>query len=434
VVVSNQFGNTPYTVAAVFRQPEQSDIKADFLLSLQTLENPANRDGNDWADPNTTGSAFTNIYVQLAGGTNAKGLAGGITRFVRSINPGSKDDEVYLQPFSELHLAPSLNYPFQTFGSLTFFLVFAAIAVLILLIAWVNYINLSLAQSLNRSKEIGVRKVLGASRRQLMLQYMTETFLLTLASTGIAILLVDGLQSTFNEYTARPLSLQVLANGWFLFFGGLAVLLGSLLAGCYTGIVLTRVRPVTALYGTLITRGKSLSLRKALVVFQFSISIVLIIATGVIFKQLRYMKTENLGMKLDQLLVIAGPTVSSEEQAERNVSFKNSLAQLPFVKKQAASNNVPGVGFNFSTNGITSTNPQKDDERKSYAMFICDQNYFDTYGIQFAQGTAFSQNDAERSWNNVKKVILNEKAARQLGFDPSQNLIGKKFFGEILMK
>lgn len=426
IMVSNQFGNTPYTVAAVYRQPAQSDIKADVLLSLQTLENPANRDGNDWADPATTGSGFTNIYLKLRNNANATALAGNITRYVRSINPDSKTDVVYLQPFRELHLAPSFNYPFQTYGNVTLVTVFAAIAVLILLIAWVNYINLSVAQSLNRAKEIGVRKVLGAGRRQLMLQYLTETALLTIAGAGIAILLVHFSQNAFNTFTGKPLSLLVLNNGWFLFLGVALILVGSLLAGGYTGFALTSFKPVTAMQYKAATNVKGFSLRKALVVFQFTISVVLIIATVVIYKQLQFMKEKNLGMNLQQLIVIAGPTVSSEDQAAKNAAFKNSLVQLPFVKKQAASNNVPGVGFNFFTNGITSANPQKEDEKKSYSMFICDQNFFDTWGIQFAQGASFSQNDAERSWNNVRKVIINQKAAQLLGFDEKENLIGKK--------
>ena len=426
VLVSNQFGNTTYTVNAVYQVPAASDIQADVLLSLQTLASAANRDGNDWADPATTGSGFTNIYLQLHKDVNAATLAKTIATYVRSVNPGSASDVVYLQPFRELHLAPSFSYPFQTFGNLLMVVVFAAIALLILGIAWVNYITLSVAQSLNRTKEIGVRKVLGASRKQLMLQYLTETALLTIVSTGIAVLLVHTFQQAFNNFTGKPLSLAVLANGWFLLFSVLLIIAGSLCAGSYTGFALTSFKPITAIQHKVTAKTGTFSLRTALVVFQFTISIILMIATVVIYKQLQFMKGNNLGMNLNQLLVISGPSLATESQAEKNAAFKNALAQLPFVKKQAASNNVPGVGFNFTTNGITNTNPQTGDEKKTFAMFICDQNFFDTYGIQFAQGSSFSQNDAERSWNNIKKVIINQKAAQLLGFNPSDNLIGKK--------
>jgi putative ABC transport system permease protein len=426
VTVSNQFGNTAYTVKAVYKLPEESDIKAEILLSLHTLESAANRDDNDWADPNTLESGFTSIYLQIKKGVSSSDVANNIITYIRSINPYAKDDKVILQPFSALHLAPSFDYPLQTYGSLLLVVVFSCVAVLILLIAWVNYINLSTAQALNRAKEVGVRKVLGASRTQLVLQYLTETLILTLASTGFAVLLVQILQSAFNDFTGKPLSLAVLNNGWFWLSGIALIIIGSLLSGCYVAFVLTSFKPVTTIRGKIQTGIKGFSLRKGLVVFQFSISIVFIIATVILYKQLQYMQAENLGMKLDQLLVIQGPTVSSEDQAAKNVSFKNSLAQIPFVKKYAASNNIPGIGYCFTTQGITRLNPGKTDEKKSYGMFICDQNFFDTYGITFAQGRAFNTEEAERSWNNIHSVIINEKAAQQLGFDTKQNLIGQK--------
>ena len=427
VMVSNQFGNTPYTVKAVYQLPGESDIKADVLLSLHTLESAANRDGNDWADPNGIESGYSNIYLQLKKDADPVNVANRITSFIHSAKPQTKDDKIALQPFSELHLAPSFDYPFQTFGSLLLVVIFSCVAVLILLIAWVNYINLSTAQALNRAKEVGVRKVLGASRMQLVMQYLTETFILTLTSAAIAVLLVNAFQGMFNDFTGKQLSLTVLNNGWFWFSGIALIILGSLLSGGYVAFALTSFKPITTIRGKVQTSTRDFSLRKGLVVFQFTISIVFIIATVILYRQLQYMQTENLGMKLDQLLVMQGPTVSSEDQAEKNVSFKNSLAQLPFVKKYAASNNIPGIGYNFSTEQITKlNNPQKGDERKSYTMFISDDKFFDTYGISFIQGKTFTTDDAERSWNNVKKVIINEKAALSLGFDTKENIIGQK--------
>lgn len=427
VMVSNQFGNTPYTVKAVYAMPANSDIKAAVLLSLHTLESAANRDDNDWADPNSIESGgFTNIYFQLSKGTNGTVVSNSITKFVRSVSPASKNDVVVLQPFSQLHLAPSFGYPFQTFGSLLLVFVFACIAVLILLIAWVNYINLSTAQSLNRAKEVGVRKVLGASRTQLVSQYLTETFIITLVAVVIAVSLVSTFQTWFNNFTGKQLSLSVLNNGWFWGMGILLIVLGSLLSGGYVAFAVTAYKPVSTIRGKMQSSVKGFSARKGLVVFQFTISIVFIIATVILYKQLQYMQTEKLGMNLEQLIVIQGPTVSSEGQAQRNVSFKNELSRLPFVTKYAASNNIPGVGYIFSANGITKLNPKKEDEKKSYSMFISDDKFFDTYEIDFAQGVAFSQNDAERSWNNVRKVIINEKAAESLGFEKKENIIGQK--------
>lgn len=427
ITVSNQFGNTDYTVAAVYKDmPEQSDIKADVLLSLHTLESAANRDGNDWADPNGIESGYANIYLHLNKEARAEKVTNDITAFIHSVDPKSINDKVFLQAFKHLHLAPSFNYPFQTYGSLLMVTVFSGVAVLILLIGWINYINLSTAQALNRAKEVGVRKVLGARRSQLIGQYLSETFFITLASVATAIILVSLLQPLFNDFTGKNLSLSILNTGWFWLAGVLLICAGSLFSGGYVTCVLSSFKPVKTLRGKIENQVKTFSLRKALVVFQFTISIVFIIATIILYRQLQYMHTENLGMKLDQLLVIKGPTLASEDQAEKNVAFKNQLGQLPFVNKYSASNNVPGIGYNFSTEEITKLNPQKGDERKSYSMFISDENFFDTYGIEFARGHTFSSNDAERSWNNVQKVIINEKAAATLGFRKDDNIIGEK--------
>ena len=427
LTVSNQFGNTPYVINAVYSVPAASDIKPAALLSLHTLESAANRGGNDWADPTKLESGFASIYLQLKGGTNAETFAKGITDFVRAANPGSKDDAVLLQPFANLHLAPSFSYPAQTFGNLLLVVVFSGIAILILIIGWVNYINLSTAQALNRGREVGVRKVLGASRGQLMFQFLTEAFLLTIASTIIALLLVTIFQKTFNDFTGKDLSLAVLNQGW-IWIAALALLVtGFLLSGSYVAFVLTAQKAIDTIKGKLAVGNKRFSLRKGLVVFQFTVSIVLIIATLIIYRQLHYMGNAPLGMNLNQLLVIQGPTVSSDAQAQKNSAFKDALAQLPFVSKYTASNNVPGVGYNFSANGIKKFNePQPGDDQKQYSMFICDEHFFDTYGIAFKQGHGFSRNDADASWNNVKKVIINEKAAQSLGFDNAENIIGKK--------
>ncbi len=427
VVISNQFGNTTYTVSAVFKDmPAQSDIRANVLLSLSTLETAANRNDNDWADPKTLDNGFVGLYLILKNAKDQKQVADQLTSFFKSSKPNAASDKIILQPFSELHLAPNFSYPLQTFGSLTLVVLLMSVALLILLIAWVNYINLSTVQALRRAKETGVRKVLGASRTQLSFQYLSETLLLTLASVGIAFILVNICQQFFNGFTGKPLDFSVLNQGWFWAIAVLCILGGSMLAGGYVSFVLSSYKPAAVIRDKNAKSGKGINLRKGLVVFQFSISIVFIIATMILYQQLNYMKTGNLGVKLDQLLVIKGPTISSDDQAEKNVAFKNALVQMPFVKKYAASNNIPGQGYNFSADGITSLNPQKGDEKKEYNIFICDNNFYDTYHVDFVQGKAYTQEEAYMGWKRAKKIIINEKAAAQLGFSRNENLAGKK--------
>ncbi len=425
--VDNQFGSLFYTVAAVFKDmPEQSDIKADILLSLHTLENPGFRNNNEWANPNGTDGAFTSIYLLLNPGVTSTLLGDKITKFVRSVNPASKTDVVALQPFSELHLAPTFNYPFQTFGSLLLVTVFGAIAILILLIAWVNYINLSTAQAVKRAKESGVRKVFGASRFHLIIQHLTETFIITACAVFVALILVYLLQPVFNEFTGKQLSLSVFNSGMFWLAGTAMIVVGSALAGGYVAVVLSSFKPIKIIHGKIENPGNNFSLRKGLVVFQFTISIIFIIAVVVVYNQLQYMMNENLGMNLKQLLVIKGPSANEPGQSLRISSLKNRLDQLPFVEKYTASTIVPGIGYTFSTNGIARQVSRPGDDKKAYSMFISDEKFFDTYGIDFLQGGPFSNLDAEKSWNMIRKVIINQKAAEQLGFGKDENIVGKK--------
>ncbi|WP_153797000.1 ABC transporter permease [Foetidibacter luteolus] len=427
LTVNNQFGKTDYKVVNVFKDiPEQSDIRGDIFLSLNTLETAANRNENDWADPNGLESGFCNIFLQFKKDADVQAITANISRYLHTLQPQYKDQSFYCQPFSQLHLAPTFNYPYQTFGSLALVVAFSAVALLILLIAWVNYINLSTAQALNRARETGVRKVLGASRGQLMLQYLTETFLLTASACLAAVLLVQLLQPLYNSFTGKQLSLSTLNQGWFWVAGIALLITGSLLSGGYVAFVLSGFQPVKTIRGKIENTARGFSLRKGLVVFQFSVSILFIIATIVLYRQLNYMQSQNLGMNIKQLLVLKGPTNSSEEQADRNIAFKNQLTMLPFVSKFSASNGVPGGGYNFQASGITKLNPATGDDRKNYQVLITDNRFFDTYNIQFKDGQSYDNEEANHGWMNSKKLVLNEKAAAQLGFKPNEPVAGKK--------
>ena len=427
ITVNNQFGILPYRVVAVYKDiPASSDIRAAMFLSFTTLQNKANRNGNDWADPNTVESGFVQIYFLLKDGVNPETLGKQVTDFFHVLQPDTKSASLVFQPFRHLHLAPSFHYNLPTFGSLPLVVMLLCVGILILAIAFINYINLSTAQSLNRAREVGVRKVLGARRRELVMQYLTETFLITISAVIISVLLVTIMQPFFNDFTGKELSLSVLNEGSFWLAGFTMITVASLLSGCYVAFVLSGFNPAKVIGGKMepVTRG--FSLRKGLVVFQFSISIAFIIATIVLYKQLQFMETQNLGMNISQRVVIKGPTGYNEADSKNSVAFKNALAQLPFIEKYSASNNIPGQGYNFKTSGITSTNPAEGDDKKSFSMLITDEHFFDTYGISFAQGKSFSAEDAQKSWMKAHRVVINEKAAAQLGFDTKENLVGKK--------
>jgi putative ABC transport system permease protein len=427
LMVNNQFGNTAYTVNTVFKDiPQNSDIQANILLSMSTLESAAGRNGNDWADPAGLGAEFTHLYILTNNGVSVQQLESQSTKLLHRLKPDAKSDKLGFQPLADLHLAPNFNYRFQAFGSLLLVVSFLSVALLIIIIAWVNYINLSTAQALNRSKDVGVRKVLGASRLQLTLQYLTETFVITLFSLGIALIIVILGQDVYNNFLERELSLSVLNQGFFWVAALALILAGTLIAGGYVAWVLSSFNPLKTIRSKALLTIGGISLRRGLVVFQFVTSIVFIIATIVLYQQLQFMQNQDLGMKVDQRLVVTGPSIINSSQSKNSLAFENELRRLPYVKKLASSNNVPGQGYNFSTSGITNMNPSAGDDKKSYAMLIVDDQFFSTYDISILNGSTFTTTVLEQGWGKAKKVMVNESALKQLGYTNTDAIIGQK--------
>jgi putative ABC transport system permease protein len=428
LVLNNQFGNTAYTVRAVFKDvPANSDLQFDILLSLSTLATPAGRANNGWADPNGWDGSITTTFVVLKNGADAAQTAARATVLMARLRPGS-GLKLWLQPLSEIHLAPSLGYSLPTAGQVEVILLLAAVSILVLMIAWVNYVNLSTAYALDRAKEVGIRKVVGAGRGQLVVQYLLESLLLNGAGLGLALLLVNLLQPLFNRVIEKPLSLSVLDQGGFLAGGLLFVGLGTLVSGGYVALVLSAYEPIRVLKGAFKRSAGGVLLRKGLVVFQFSVSILFIVGTFVLYRQLGYMRDQQrLGMNLDQLLVINSPAINSPDRGQKQETFRQELARLPFVKSPAATGTPPGMGHNFYAEGITGPQSQPGDEKKGYAILMINEQYLNVYGIPLAAGTNFTRAHLERGWDSPnQKIIVNESAARRLGFATPAEAVGKR--------
>jgi len=424
--VSNQFGTTLYKICAVYQNmPAQSDIQADILLSFKTLESPAFRNQNDWADPNGLNSGYVSTYLLLNSNAEPEQLAKDATALMHNLVPDSKASHYALQPLANLHLAPNFNYNFQTYGSVILVISFLTIAVLILVIAWVNYINLSTAQAIGRAKDVGMRKVLGASKWQVIILQLAETSLLIAFSVLAAVFIVKLVQPFYNSFTGKSLDIAQINQGWILISCIVFLLISTFVSGGYVALVLSSFDPLKTIRSKATISIGGITLRKSLVVFEFTISVIFIIATITLFRQLRFMQTQDLGFHPDQLVAITGPSITGDQKIA-SLAFENELSQLPFVKKYAGSNNIPGQGYNFSTQGITRLSPEPGDEKKSYKMLIVDDKYFDTYDIKIKQGTPFTPPMVQRGWTKSKKVIINEAALTQLGFKNAAQAIGQK--------
>ena len=419
---SDQFGEANYTVTGVLENfPANSDYDFNMAISMSTLATPAIMESSSWANPNGLESGFTQNFLLLDDQANPEQVAGLFNELKSQLR--SNDSSVLkLQNLNNLHIAPSISYTLPTIGNLVQILLVLAVAIMIMIVAWANYVNLSTAQGMERAKQIGVQKTLGATQPQLVMQFLGETLIFSLACLLLSFGVVELLQPYFNQLIGKELGLSVLNYQQFWLIGVSFLILGVVVSGGYVAFILTSQKPNDILKGIYNASGKGLRLRQSLVVFQFTVSIAFILVVMVFTEQLQFMQNKDLGMKLDNRLVVVGPNVDSETRPDFGSSFRDELAQLSYVQSYSGSNNVPGNGYNFFANGITNSTPEPGDERKSYAMLLVDQNYLDTYEIELLAGKTFTEEAIDLGWA-ANSVVLNESAAIELGFDPASSAV-----------
>jgi putative ABC transport system permease protein len=426
--LSNQFGNALYTVEGVYADMgENSDIKYDMVFSLETLKNTANLNDNSWAALDNLQSQYINTFFELNKGVNAAAFEKRLTAMRNELKKDKDGVQFHLQAFSNVHLGSSLNDPYLTSGNLKYVYMLGAIAFLIVLIAWFNYINLSTANSIKRAGEVGIRKVNGATRNNLIAQFMGESLLMNLFGFTASILLMLLMQPLFNKLINKNLSLQVLGatNVWLT--AAVLLVVGSILSGAYTAFSLSKFNPVDTVKGRISKTSKGIVLRKSLVVAQFVISIILIISTILIYTQLSYMKNKNLGINTEQLLVIHGPEIGKDSTFKnRRTAFWNELSQQSFVKDYCNTGSVPGNNYNFATSGFTQPNSKKGDELKTYSFAIIGDRFLKAYEIGLVAGRNFTTAECAVEWDDNSKVLMNERAIKQLGFENAQQAINTK--------
>ncbi|MEL7530284.1 MAG: FtsX-like permease family protein [Bacteroidota bacterium] len=421
--IDNQFGQTFYEVVAVYKEmPENSDFRYDILLSHATLAVPELRANNAWADPLQFDFNNSFVFFELAEGSQVSELEAQFAQWSSTAPPDAKKD-LKLQALSNLHLGRSLSEPYPTFGDRSWVLFLTIAAFLLLAIAWVNYINLSTAQASERAREVGIHKVLGAERRQLVSQYLAETTILTGLATFLALTLIPLLQPLFNDLVDLPLSLEVFAGTHYPFWGILISILGAVFSGGYVALVLTRFKPIKILQGRFKMSRRSLWLRKGLVIGQFTIAIAFIASTFILFQQLKYIQNKDLGVALEQRIAIRGPFVKGEDHAGQQQSFRDEVEKLSFVNSFSGSASVPGNYYNFSSSKIRRLVDDPNENSDGYGFIFIDENYFDSYEIELIAGRGFSAKEALSGWE-ARKVVLNEKAREQLGFHTNEAAIG----------
>ncbi|MFD2519360.1 ABC transporter permease [Emticicia soli] len=428
LTLDNQFGTASYTIEGIFADMlDNSDIRYDMVFSLETLKNPANLNGNNWATLTNLDSQYINTFFLLNKGVDPKAFEKKLSDMRAKLGNEKDGVRFRLQPFANMHLAASLSDTYQTTGNLKYVYMLGGIAFLIILIAWFNYINLSTANSLKRANEVGVRKVIGATQWHLIGQFLGEAILVNMLGFILSAFFVYAFQPFFNDLIGKELSFKTIQFSSVSMVGLGLLLLGSILSGALTALVLSNFNPIETLKGKLGKQSKGIFLRKALVVSQFSISIMLILGTVLIYRQLHFMQNKDLGINTHQLLVVKGPEVSKDSTyGARKTAFVDGLSQQSFVKDYCASGSVPSGWYNFMTSGFTQPKSKPGDELKTYSFAIIGERFLNTYEIKLKAGRNFTAAECNVDWNDNSKILLNERAVQSLGFASAEEAVNKR--------
>jgi putative ABC transport system permease protein len=413
VTFEGDYGTHDYKVTGVFEDvPHNSHIKFDMLLSYKTLVAQ-----NSHAEYYWGWNAF-NTYVLLAPNTDARALQAKFPAMVEKHKDygDSYRREYLLQPLKDIHLHSNLRFEPEVNGDARTVQFLSIIAAFVLMLAWVNYVNLSTCRSMARAREVGIRKVLGSNRLQLIKQFMTESILLNIIAVVLAVGMDEIALPFFRKLTSNPLSLTLSVDNWKLLVSVFVV--GAFLSGLYPAFILSSFSPIAAFRTVRGRFSRRIDLRKVLVIFQFSVSIILIASTLVVYRQVLFMRNQNLGADIDQVLVLKAPRIMGNYISSCN-SLKDALLTFPSMRNVSASSTIPGRDYSNYASDIRSQSSQPG--QGTQGVFIdVDENYFSLYQIPLVAGENFSR---ESRLN--REVILNEEAVRTYGFQNPKEAIDK---------
>jgi putative ABC transport system permease protein len=424
ITVENQF---PLKVTGIMQDlPDNTHLRLDMLASLSTMTAVFGEGFlENWASNNF------HTYILTPKGYDISTFEAQIPDFlVRHVAEDAPEwTEFPVQKLTDIHLHSSRDNEQKANGSIGTVYTFSAVAFFILLIACFNFMNLSTARSAQRAREVGMRKVMGAHRKQLVGQFLGESILLGLLAMVLAVALVEVSLPWFNSFIGLDLAFDYLDNpGLLAALAGLAILVG-VFAGSYPAFYLSAFRPATVLKGDLTRGSRGALFRKVLVVTQFAISISLVIATGVVFKQMKFASELDLGLDKEQVVILRGaPSTGFGPGYE---TMKQELLSHPGIVSVTGANLMPS---DQNTNAAGVRAEGGDPEGRGMPYLNIDYDFFETFDIDVIAGRAFSKDRGTEIWTPVSDenpktsaaFMLNTLAARQLGWSPEEAL-GKWF-------
>jgi putative ABC transport system permease protein len=409
-----------YEITAVMESPENSHLKFSFLLSYPTLVTLNGEGFNNawgWYD-------FYN-YVLLKSDADPKSLEAKFPAFIKKY--GESEDaaertKFILQPLEKIHLYSSLIQEARVNGNGDAVYFLMIIALFILVIAWVNYVNLATARAVERAKEVGIRKSVGANKGQLVGQFISESIIVNFAAALIGLAIVYAAIPAFNQITEKSLTYSIFSdpNLWYS-LGGL-FLVGSLLSGLYPAFVLSSYQPAKVLKGSMSKSREGLLLRKGLVVGQFVASVALITGTIIVYRQLDFMQRRDLGIDINQTLVINAPGfVAADSLYGKYLQvYRNQLSAHPDIKSFTAVSEVPG-NLIFWASGAQRIGDDPSESNQMYIMGV-DHEFFNTFGNKFLSGRGF----APEFTGDSSSIVINRKAVETFNLKNADNAINQQ--------
>ena len=412
------FQTHDYTVTGVMEDfPVNSHLEVNIIAPLSSIEGPFD--------------ALT--YIQVAPGVNAQSLTEKINELAATMIPvvNKAETKFLCEPIADIHLHSNLqDQPKQPGSALAvYFLIL--IAIIVLMIAWINYINLFTSRSVARSKEVGIRKVTGATRTQITFQFLTETVVVNVISIALAVLLVNlsadhfyrwiGISSAHYSLFKLNLNNELILL-CFLFFGGI------LLSGLYPAKMISSLAPVKILKGKWQMSSSNFSFRKAAVVFQFSCAIVLTIIIIVFQQQFQFMKEQFLGIDIKRSIVLKAPSNVDSTYLLKLSGFKDQLKSLAVIHSVTTSTDVPGNMMGSGWRGAIRKVP--DGPSQDFGVNLIDPDFITAYHLKLLAGRDFSEKDfpGEHFGDKLESVIINRKGAELLGYNNPEDAIGRTLY------
>lgn len=416
-------GDILYNIVGVTHDsPSNTHLKVDMLISYSTMLTDAEmlrRHGEKKDNWNNNNSY---MYVQLTNGADFNHFASSLDDFSKRLidEKKIKSEAIVGQKITDIHLYSKKTFEPEPNGDASSVYFLFAVAILIIVSAFVNYINLTTSQALDRAKEVGVKKVLGSTKSQLRIQFLVESLVLNILAGGLAIVLVAMVKSKFIGLSGLPESFSLFNNLFFWLLLLSFIVFGGLLSGLYPAFVLSSFKPSTILKGNFSHSIKGNLLRKGLVVFQFAITTILLIQTFTVNEQIDFLRDLDRGVNVKQSIVVEAPTKNA---AQNYSAFKQNLLANSNVKAVALSHTVPGQpsGALSTTADIHITGTTPDAYHNFYLTFV-DKDYVPLLGVEMIAGSNFEENTTPQK----RHVIVNEKALEKWNITDPKDAINKK--------